>query len=149
MTIALILLGAFSFITLKGSLDLTAPRRWTIYQNMTDAYMSYEQAYAERISFSVMNGTDAANGVNPWDTVATTTQVDLGVLPNGTAVTGMVTRISIPDPNNIPLAGTPAEIDAARDNNPTEIEAWELQSHLTYRIGNDTYYKSRTIIRSQ
>ncbi|MGJ8676839.1 MAG: hypothetical protein ACSHX0_04935 [Akkermansiaceae bacterium] len=151
MTIALVLLGAFSLITLKGSIDLTAPRRWTIYQTMTNAYMSYEQAYAERISFEVINDTDVAtNGASPWPIYplyATLSDVNLGTLPSGVVLTGTVTRTRVADTNNMPAAG--GSVGTTIADNPAEVETWSLQSILTYTINSNTYYKSRTVVRSQ
>lgn len=148
MTIALVLLGAFSLITLQGSLDLTSPRRWVIYQTMTDGYMSFEQSYSERVSFEVLNGSDVSTGPSPWPVFpasTTTPNVELGTLPGGTIITGSVLRTRVADTNNLPTAGGAGTLIT----NPTEVESWELQSHLTYTIGTNTYYKSRTVIRSQ
>ncbi|MGB0776137.1 MAG: hypothetical protein ACPGUY_09840, partial [Akkermansiaceae bacterium] len=51
MTVALALLTTVGLVVLKSSLDVMAPRQWVILQNISDSYMSYEQAYAERVSF--------------------------------------------------------------------------------------------------
>lgn len=149
MAIAMLLLGAFSFITLKGSIDIIVPRQWVIYQTMTDAYLSYEQAYAERASFDILNGS--GTNVSPWPISPLTaiTVTPLGVMPNGRVVTGTVTRTRVADPLNIPTAGTAAQIAAAKLLNHAEMETWQLQSILTYQIGSKTYYKSRTVVRSQ
>jgi len=164
MTVALTLLVALGFIMIRGTLDLTAPRRWIILQNITDAYMSYEQAYAERISFNVMNDTqpviDIGNPADPSDDTPVASpwpleansiaqNVVVGTLPGGNVVTGTITRVRVPDTNNLDTAGgsvAPASIEAL---NPSEVETWRLQSHLTYDIGGVTYLKSRTVVRSQ
>lgn len=151
MTVALVLLGAFSLVLLKGSLDITAPRRWTMLQTMTDAYMGYEQAYAERISFDIINGTSADNETSPWQVNGAPPQLaDIGTLPGGVPLTGTVIRRLTADPANIPADGAPqAEIDAALVANPTEVESWILESHLVYQIGSNSYHKSRTVVRSR
>lgn len=142
MTLALALLTAVGLITLKGSLDLMAPRQWTIYQNVSDAYISYEQAYAERISFEVMTSTNS-----PWPVYPSrsTSEVEIGKFPGGTPIMAKVIRTRIPNDNNLPAAGGNGTIAS----NPSEMETWQLQSHLTYTIGGKEYVKSRTVIRSQ
>ena len=142
LTVALAILTAIGLITLKGSLNLMEPRQWTVTQNMTDSYVSYEQAYAERVSFEEMTATDSAWPVYPSQT---TTEVEVGKLPGGTPLTAMVTRTRIPDPNNLPAAGGTGTVLT----NPSETETWQLQSHLVYKIVGKEYVKSRTVIRSQ
>ena len=152
MTVALTLLVGVGLIMLRGTVDLTAPRRWVIYQNITDAYMSYEQAYAERISFNVMNETQLQPGqLTPWPLAASPSviNVNLGTLPGGQPVTGTITRVRVPDANNLVAAGGTVTAAAIEASNPSEVEIWRLQSHLSYRIGSRTYIKSRTIVRSQ
>ncbi|MGJ8661091.1 MAG: hypothetical protein ACSHXL_03570, partial [Bacteroidota bacterium] len=113
--------------------------------------MSYEQAYAERISFEVINDTDVAtNGVSPWPVYpasSVSNDVVLGTLPTGVVLTGTVTRTRVADTNNMPAAG--GSVTTTIVDNPAEVETWALQSHLTYTIGSNTYYKSRTVVRSQ
>jgi hypothetical protein len=142
LTLALALLSAIGITVFKSSLDLMAPRQWTIYQNISDAYISYEQAYAERVSFEVMT-----SGSSPWPVYPsrTTTDVEIGKFPGGAAIMATVIRTKIADANNLPAAGGNGTVET----NPSEMETWQLQSHLTYKIGDDEYVKSRTVIRSQ
>jgi len=142
LIIALTLLTAIGMIVLKSSIDLMIPRQWTIYQNISDAYMSYEQAYAERIPFETLTANNS-----PWPQFPSTStlQVTIGNLPGGTPIPATVIRTRIPDENNLPSAGGTGTLLT----NPAEMETWKIQSHLTYFIGKDEYVKSRTVIRSQ
>jgi hypothetical protein len=56
-----------------------------------------------------------------------------------------IIRTRIADDNNLPSAGGNGTITT----NPSETETWQIQSHLTYKIGDDEYVKSRTVVRSQ
>ena len=136
------LLSAIGLTVFKGTLDLMAPRQWVIYQNISDAYISYEQAYAERISFEEL--TDNAS---PWPIypATATSEVEMGKFPGGDPITATVIRTRIPDENNMPSAGGTGN----STTNPSEMESWQLQSHVTYIIGGKEYVKSRTIVRSQ
>ena len=49
--LALSILTVLGIILLKLSLNILAPRQWILQQAVTDAYMTYERAYAERIPF--------------------------------------------------------------------------------------------------
>lgn len=142
MTIALALLAAVGMVVFKGSLDIMAPRQWIIYQNVSDAYITYEKSYAERISFEELTADDSAWPVYP---LKITTSVEMGKFPGGTAIMGTVIRTRVPNDNNLPAAGG----TGTATTNPSETEIWQLQSHLTYSIGDDEYVKSRTIVRSQ
>lgn len=141
--------GAMSLLTLVGllllklTLNALAPRQWTLQQTLSDAYLTYERSYAERIPFSTLT---AASG-SPWPafpTVSTST-VEVGRLPGGAAVTGTLTRTRIPDPNNFPIDGG----TGTTATNPANLKVWQVQSVLTYKVADRTYAKSRTVIRSQ
>lgn len=142
-TISLSILALLGLVMLKLSLNILQPRQWVLQQTLTDAYMTYERAYAERLPFQTLT-----SDTSPWPaypTTATTNQVELGQLPGGVAVTGTVLRTRLPDPNNYPIdggAGTTA-------TNPASMKVWQVQSVLTYQIGGRRYAKSRTVIRSQ
>jgi hypothetical protein len=150
---ALSLLTVLGLVLLKLSLNILTPRQWILQQVVTDAYMSYERAYAERIPFDSLL---AANSPWPASTTSTinkaTTVVEVGrlpaVLPNfpdGVPITGTVTRTRFPDPGNYPIDGGSGTIDT----NPAAMKVWKVQSVLTYKVGKRTYAKSRTVLRSQ
>ncbi len=141
LALALGLLTSIGLVVFKGSLDIMAPRQWIIQQNMSDAYLTYEEAYAQRISFEQLTSIES-----PWpvDTYIST-EVEIGKFPGGRPIMAEVTRTRIPDDNNLPEhGGTGTEA-----TNPTEMQTWQVQSHLSYSIGAKEYVKSRTIIRTQ
>ena len=142
MTVAIALLSAIGLVVFQTSLDLLAPRQWVLHQNVSDAYITYEEALAARISFEEFTADNS-----PWPVFpdSTSTDVEIGKLPGGRAITGTVVRTRTPDPNNLTTAGGAG----TTATNPAEMESWQLESHLTYRIGNETYVKSRTTVRTQ
>ncbi len=142
LTLALGLLTAIGLTVFKGSLDLMGPRQWTIYQNITDAHLTYEEAYAQRISFEELTDLDS-----PWPVfpARSETEVEIGKFPGGSPIMATVIRTRIADTNNLPSAGG----NGTLTSNPSEMETWQLQSHLTYVIGGEEYVKSRTVVRSQ
>jgi len=151
MTIALGLLTAIGLILLKGTIDVMAPRNWIIVQNMADSYLTYEEAYARRVSFDEF--TDDASDwaeFDPDTSDAPTNEIDveIGKVPGGTAISGTLTRIRIADSLNIP---NPNDTDYATNlrANPAKMETWKLQSILSYTIGGKDYVKTRTIVRTQ
>jgi hypothetical protein len=142
LTLALALLSAIGLTVFKGSLDLMAPRQWVILQNLSDSYLTYEKAYAERISFEELTSPTSVWPIFPSKS---TIEVNIGKIPGGHPITAKVIRTRIPDTNNLPVNGGSGTLTS----NPAEMETWQLQSHLTYTIGDDEYVKSRTVVRSQ
>lgn len=140
--IALSILTVIGLCLLKLSLNVLAPRQWTLQQVVSDAYMTYERAYAERIPFENLLAADS-----PWPEFPATrsTAVELGRLPGGVAITGTVVRTRVPDPGNYPIDGG----TGTAATNPAAMRVWKAQSVVTYRVGSRTYAKSRTVIRSQ
>lgn len=143
---ALSLLVVLGLVMLKISLNILAPRQWMLQQAVTDAYMSYERALAERIPFDSLVASDS-----PWpaSTASTvnkiTSTVEVGRLPGGVPITGTVTRTRLPDPGNYPIDGGTGTVDT----NPAAMKVWKVQSVLTYKVGNRSYAKSRTVLRTQ
>ncbi len=140
---------SLSMLTLIGlcmfklSLNILLPRQWVLGQVITDAYMGYERAYAERIPFENLLASDS-----PWPTYptkTTTAGVEIGRLPGNVAVTGTVVRTRYADDNNYPIDGGTGTVTS----NPAAMKVWKVQSVLTYKIGNKNYAKSRTVLRSQ
>ena len=139
---ALTLLSVVSLVVLKGTMNILTPRQWTMVQNVSDAYLTYEKAYAQRIPFDAL--TDASS---PWPVYPARSQtaVTLGTLPGGRTLNGNVIRTRIPDEDNFPAHGGNGPIST----NPAEMQTWKLQSHITYTISGREYVKSRTIVRTQ
>lgn len=129
-------------ILLKMALNVLAPRQWTLQQTMSDAYMSYERALAQRVSFEDLTKDDSLWPRFP--SVARST-VEVGRMPGGSAVNATVVRTRLPDVDNLAVDGGAG----SDDNNPAGMQTWQVQSVLTYQIGGRTYTKSRTVLRTQ
>lgn len=140
--LALSILTVLGLVMLKLSLNILHPRQWVLQQTLTDAYMTYERAYAERIPFENLVANDS-----PWPMFPTTTAtaIEIGRLPGNRPVLGMVTRTRVPDTENYPIDGG----SGTMDTNPAAMKVWKVQSVISYSIGTRTYAKSRTVIRSQ
>lgn len=141
-TIALSIITVIGLVLLKLSINILHPRQGMLRQTLSDAYMTYERAFAERVPLE-----DLKDSSSEWPQFPTTstTQVELGRLPGGEPVYGTVVRTRIPDENNYPINGG----TGTTETNPAALEVWRVQSVLTYKVGERTYAKSRTVIRSQ
>lgn len=140
--ISMSILVFIGLMLLKLSLNILYPRQWTMQQVVSDAYMTYERAYAERVPF---NEAVAAGSPWPWFPDVATEEVEMGRLPGGRPLMGTVTRTRIPDPNNFPIDGG----EGTSATNPASMKVWRLQSIVSYEVGSRRYLKSRTVIRSQ
>ena len=60
-TAALGILSVVALMLLKGTISILAPRQWTLVQNVSDSYLTYEKAYAQRIDFEDLTGA-----TSPW-----------------------------------------------------------------------------------
>lgn len=140
--LALSILTVVGLVLLKLSINILHPRQWTLQQTLTDAYLTYERAYAERIPFE-----DLLANNSPWPAFPTTstTTVEIGRLPGNRPVNGTVTRTRVPDPGNYPIDGGSGTVAT----NPAAMKVWKVQSVITYVIGKRTYVKSRTVLRAQ
>ena len=140
--VALSILTVLGLVLLKLSLNIMSPRQWIARQTITDAYMTYERARAERIPFEDLLGVNS-----PWPAFPTTasTVVEIGRLPGNIPITGTVVRTRVADSANYALDGG----SGTTANNPAAMKVWRAQSVLTYTIGTSTYAKSRTVLRSQ
>jgi hypothetical protein len=134
-TMAMTMLTVLGLTMLKMSLNITAPRQWTLQQAITDAYLTYEKSLAQRQTFEDVTAADSLWPVSP---AVATTNVVFGKLPGGREITGSVTRTRSADPNNA---------DATK--NPAGMQVWQLQSVVRYSVGGRTYLKSRTVVRAQ
>ena len=140
--IAMGLLTFIGVILLKMSLNILAPRQWAVQQTITNSYMTYERALAERIPFDNLLDSDS-----PWPAYPSTAseEVEIGRLPGGRAIFGTIHRTRIPSDNNYPADGGSGTLDT----NPAAMKVWKVQSIATYTIGGRNYAKSRTVLRSQ
>lgn len=141
-TLAMAILTILGLTLLKLSLNVLSPRQWALQQTVTDAYMTYERAYAQRVPFEVVT-----SNTSPWPYYPQTAQstVELGRLPGNVPIMGTVYRSRTPDPGNL-------EKDNGSGNlftNPAEMNVWRLQSVVSYQVGGRQYIKTRTVVRSQ
>ena len=141
-TYAMTFLAGLSLILLKLSINVTAPRQWTLQQTVSDAYITYEKAWAQRLPFADLLDTDS-----PWPEFPqkSEVQVELGKLPGGSPIYGTVIRTRVPDTNNFPVDGGSGTVTS----NPSGMRVYNFQSLLTYTVGDRQYVKSRTVVRSQ
>lgn len=139
---ALTILVVVGMMLLKGSVNILAPRQWTMIQNVSDAYLTFEKAYAQRIPFDDFTGAGS-----PWPAYPAKAEstVTLGTLPGGRTLTGTLIRTRIPDSNNLPAFGGSGTLAT----NPAEMQTWKLQCHISYSISGREYVKSRTVVRTQ
>ena len=138
----MVLLTIVSLALFKGSMNTLAPRQWSLVQNISDAYLTYEKAYAERVAFEEMTST-----ASPWPTYPSKAEetVVLGTLPGGRTISGKVIRTRKPDPNNFPAFGGMG----TTTTNPAEMQSWTLQSLLVYELHDREYVKTRSVVRTQ
>jgi hypothetical protein len=151
--ISMTLLGILGLTLLKLSLNVTSPRQWTLQQSITDAYLTFEKASAQRLPFEELTGNQS---LWPADPAIATTTVELGRLPGGTPLMGVVSRTRFPGANNLPAGESPrieegdsTTLQTIKTNNPSGMEVWRFQSIIRYQLGGRTYLKSRTVVRSQ
>jgi hypothetical protein len=139
---SLSIITLLALLLLKLSLNILQPRQWVLQQTVTDAYMTYERAYAERIPFETL-----VSNASPWPAHPTTNTsvVEIGRLPGNRPITGVVTRTRFPDSGNYPIDGGIGTLAT----NPAAMKVWKAQTVLTYQIGSRSYAKSRTVLRSQ
>lgn len=140
--LSLSLLTFIGLVMLKLSLNILQPRQWGLQQTLTDAYMTYERSYAERIPFENLLANDS-----PWPAFPATSavSVEIGRLPGNRPVLGSVTRTRLPDAGNYPIDGGSGTLAT----NPAAMKVWKVQSVISYQIGSRNYVKSRTVLRSQ
>jgi hypothetical protein len=139
---SLSILTILGLVLLKLSINVLYPRQWSLQQTLSDAYMTYEVAYAQRIPFE-----ELTSGTSPWPAfpTSTTSSAEVGRVPGNKPITATVTRTRIPDSDNYPIDGGTGTLAS----NPAAMKIWKVQSILSYKIGNRNYVKSRTVIRSQ
>jgi hypothetical protein len=140
--ITMVILTVVGLVLFKGALSTLAPRQWSLVQNVSDAYLTYEKAYGERIPFTELTASGS-----PWPVFPNKAEetVVMGTLPGGRNLSGRVIRSRKPDANNLPVHGG----SGTTTTNPAEMQVWTLQSLVVYEINNREYVKTRTIVRSQ
>lgn len=152
-TVSLFLLVVISLVLVDASFNILAPRTWTMQQNLVDAYLSQEVALANREPFSSIE-----NGASAWGAGANvpTAAVTVGRLP-GFVAGGVgrnynvvsVNRIRVTNQANNAVPGFKPTAGAFFQLSDLGIRSYALQTHVVYTLNNQTYVKSRTVIRSQ
>jgi len=138
----MVALAVLSLLMFKATMNVLQPRQWAIVQELTDAYLTYEVALGERLPFDELTSAST-----PWPVFPerSETEVVIGTLPGGHEIKGTVLRTRVAEANNLPEhdgTGTLA-------SNPTRMETWKVQSHLSYELGGHPYVKSRTVVRTR
>lgn len=141
-TYAMTFLTGVSLVLLKLSINVMAPRQWTLQQTVSDAYLTYEKAWAQRLPFADLLESDS-----PWPEYPqkSEVEVELGKFPGGKPILGRVIRTRLPDVNNFPVDGGSGSIAT----NPSGMRVYNFQSLLVYSVGDRRYVKSRIVVRSQ
>ena len=141
-TMAMSILSVVGLLLLKLSLNVIYPRQYALQQVLSDSYLTFERARAERIPFESLMAFDS-----PWPAYpgVATEDVEIGKMPGGATVTGTVVRTRIADSENYPIDGGIGTVAS----NPAAMKVWRVQSILRYEIADRTYVKSRTLVRAQ
>jgi len=128
---SLSILTVLGLLMLKMSLSILTPRQWALSQTVSDAHLTYERAFAQRVPFETLTGP-----TSPWPVypATSTTSLEIGRLPGNVPIMGTVVR---------------TRTDATPVTNPAAMSIWRVQSVLTYQIGGKNYVKSRTVVRTQ
>jgi len=142
-TAALAMLTAVGMVLFKLTLNVITPRQHALQQVLSDAYLTFERAQAERVPFETL--TSDADTLWPEFPDTASTDVEIGTLPGGLVVEGTVFRTRYADAGNLPAFGG----SGTETTNPATMQIWRVQSVLRYTIGNRTYVKSRTVVRTQ
>lgn len=142
-TAAMSLLACVGVILFSLMMNVITPRQYAFQQVLSDAYLTFERAQAERVPFETL--LSSSETLWPVFPDVDTVNVEIGTLPGGTVVTGSVTRTRFADVSNYPADGG----TGTETTNPAAMEIWRVQSVLRYTIANRTYVKSRTVIRAQ
>lgn len=142
-TAALSLLTVVGLILFSLTMNVITPRQYALQQVLSDSYLTFERAQAERVPFETL--TSASDTLWPEFPDTATEEVEIGRLPGGRVVMGTVIRTRHADEDNYPADGG----SGTEATNPAAMKIWKVQSVLRYTIADRTYVKSRTVIRAQ
>jgi hypothetical protein len=132
------LASMLALLIMRASLLALGSNQWTIMQTLTDAFMTRDVALANRLPMADLTAPNS-----PWpDTGQNETRfegmVSLGRLAGGTEVTGRLVRFRVSGSDEAP-----------EDEGAPTLEVWRLHSVLTYQVGENTYVKTRAVLRTQ
>lgn len=174
-TVSLFVLVAISIVLMSASFNILQPRTWTMKTNLVDAYLSQEVALMNNLDFDdIAAGTDTSGVTTGWGTGASSTAAlanavvlngtPMGRMPgftagpsNGRVYNANVYRVRIiPQVNGATIVNSTAVADFEQSSTgqalslaDTGVNCYELQTHVVYTVGNNTYVKTRSVIRSQ
>ncbi|MEO1857998.1 MAG: hypothetical protein ABGY95_11640 [Rubritalea sp.] len=143
--------------------------------NLVDAYLSQEVALMANLDFDdIAAGTDSSGVTTGWGTGTSSTAIlanavqlkntVMGKLPgftagaeNGRNYEATVYRVRIiPEVNGATIVNSTSAADFQQSaaGQPlaladTGVNCYELQTHVVYVVGNETYVKTRSVVRSQ
>lgn len=142
-TASLSLLVVVGLILFTLAMNVITPRQYALQQVLSDSYLTFERAKAERIPFETL----VSNSETPWPVFpdVASEDIEIGKLPGGRPVLGKVIRTRYADEANFPADGG----SGTEETNPASMKIWKVQSVLRYTISDRTYVKSRTVIRAQ
>jgi len=169
-SISIFLLSAIAIVLLDASFNILKPRVWTMKTNLVDAYLSQEVALMNSLDFEdIADGTDDAGERINWGDGATSTAVFANAVQLDDVVMGKMPGFTAGADNGRDYPATVFRVrvipDTAKDNPTTAadfipeatgfnlkntgVHCYELQTHVVYEIGGETYVKTRSVIRSQ
>ncbi len=142
-TASLSLLVVVGLILFTLAMNVITPRQYALQQVLSDSYLTFERAKAERIPFETL----VSNSETSWPVFpdVASEDIEIGKLPGGRSVLGSVIRTRYAEETNFPIDGG----SGTEATNPAAMKIWKVQSVLRYTISNRTYVKSRTVIRAQ
>lgn len=134
-----------SLMLMRLSMAALASRTWVVRQTLSDAYCTRESALAKRVPFAALDAmwpTGADNAL-----VSTPNMGTLGVDAGSDAaraVTGTLSRYK-----TVLNVNLPSTVGDAALPNPASGTSFLLTSVLSYNIGGQVYYKTRSTVRTQ
>ncbi|HEY1084842.1 MAG TPA: hypothetical protein VGE29_21440 [Prosthecobacter sp.] len=133
-SVALGLVTALALLLMRGSLLAITGNQWAVMQTLTDACLSREAALAARLPFEDISADTSLWPVSAGTDSIAPQPVELGKMAGGRPVAGSLRRFRTAEPV------TTAD---------TGLAVWRLHSVLTYKIGEDDYVKTRSILRTR
>lgn len=128
-TVALSLLIALGLILLQYVINITQISNWISTQTLTEAALSYEVAYMEKIPLKDALASDSPFPRAPFHARSSTT---IGTLRAGVPKQGEIRRMRLPI-----FAG----------NSNFQLERWRFFTSLEYEVNGTKYFKTRSVIR--
>lgn len=133
-SVALGLVTALALLLMRGSLLAITGNQWSVMQTLTDARLTRESALAARLPFTEISAEGSPWPVSSDIAGASGETVVLGRLAGGREINGTLRRFRTSE---------------AVDGEETGIAAWRLYAVLSYKVGDDDYVKTRSVLRTR